>query len=448
MRISRISIKGLFGIFTHEIGLKSDERITIIHGPNGVGKTVILTMINSFFCGRYGIFQSIPFEEFSIAFDDGRILNLKKIPRPTDPNLPPHKRQDDLILEFHTEGSKPLSYPLKPLQDIRLQMPVQMIEQVIPGLESIGPATWHYLPTQEILSIEDIVERFGDRLPIERRPKETQPEWLSEIKKGISVKFIETQRLLTYSKIRRQREFEDKPSMIPAVRTYSEELATMIQSKLAEYASLAQSLDRSFPTRLVKGSGTIHSTIDQLRNDLNSLEEKRARLEIAGLLDRDPDVDFREFLNIDANNSFVLSVYIDDVKKKLAVFDELSNKIDLLVKIINNRFLFKEMSISKKDGFVFKASNDKKVPTASLSSGEQHELVLFYELLFKVKPSSLILIDEPELSLHVGWQQQFLNDIEDITKLTGFHILIATHSPQIIHDRWDITVELKGPQNA
>ena len=85
---------------------------------------------------------------------------------------------------------------------------------------------------------------------------------------------------------------------------------------------------------------------------------------------------------------------------------------------------------------------------ANLSSGEQHELVLFYELLFKVKPNSLILIDEPELSLHVVWQQQFLGDLEDITKLTGFDILIATHSPLIIHDRWDLTVELKGPENV
>ena len=34
-----------------------------------------------------------------------------------------------------------------------------------------------------------------------------------------------------------------------------------------------------------------------------------------------------------------------------------------------------------------------------LSSGEQHELVLAYDLLFKVKEKSLVLIDEPELSL-------------------------------------------------
>jgi hypothetical protein len=38
------------------------------------------------------------------------------------------------------------------------------------------------------------------------------------------------------------------------------------------------------------------------------------------------------------------------------------------------------------------------------------------ELLFRVTPGSLILIDEPELSLHVVWQEQFLKDVQQITQ--------------------------------
>ena len=75
------------------------------------------------------------------------------------------------------------------------------------------------------------------------------------------------------------------------------------------------------------------------------------------------------------------------------------------------------------------------MPLAKLSSGEQHELVLLYELLFKVKPGSLILIDEPELSLHVAWQKQVLRDLREVTKLVPLDLLIATHSPQVIADR-------------
>lgn len=72
--------------------------------------------------------------------------------------------------------------------------------------------------------------------------------------------------------------------------------------------------------------------------------------------------------------------------------------------------------------------------------------MLLYQLLFKTESGSLVLIDEPELSLHVAWQQRFLDDLSRITRVASFDVLVATHSPQIIHDRWDLTVELKGPQ--
>ena len=49
------------------------------------------------------------------------------------------------------------------------------------------------------------------------------------------------------------------------------------------------------------------------------------------------------------------------------------------------------------------------------------------------------------VSLHVTWQKQFLRDLQQVTELASFDVLIATHSPQIVHDRWDdLTVELQG----
>jgi predicted ATP-binding protein involved in virulence len=65
-----------------------------------------------------------------------------------------------------------------------------------------------------------------------------------------------------------------------------------------------------------------------------------------------------------------------------------------------------------------------------------------------VKPNSLILIDEPEISLHILWQQQFLRDLQEIAGIENYDVLIATHSPQIVYDRSDLTVSLEGPSNV
>jgi predicted ATP-binding protein involved in virulence len=124
-------------------------------------------------------------------------------------------------------------------------------------------------------------------------------------------------------------------------------------------------------------------------------------------------------------------------------------RIELFKDLINEHFKYtlKTFSIDKKTGFrIFTHGKEVLSPTA-LSSGEQHELVLMYQLLFKIKKGSLILIDEPELSLHVSWQQTFLKDLSRLARLTEIEFLLATHSPQIIHDRWDLTVALKGPES-
>ena len=69
--------------------------------------------------------------------------------------------------------------------------------------------------------------------------------------------------------------------------------------------------------------------------------------------------------------------------------------------------------------------------------------VLLYELLFKVEPGALVLIDEPEISLHVAWQKEFLKDILSVIAVQRINVILATHSPQIINDRWDLTVDLE-----
>ena len=68
--------------------------------------------------------------------------------------------------------------------------------------------------------------------------------------------------------------------------------------------------------------------------------------------------------------------------------------------------------------------------------------MLAYDLLFNVEPRTLVLVDEPELSLHVTWQQAFLNDIKRVAELASLRFVIATHSPQIIHKWWVRAVEL------
>ncbi|MEH1765221.1 AAA family ATPase [Nostoc sp.] len=450
MRIKQISVSGLFGIFDHVIPLNMDERITIIHGPNGFGKTAMLRILNSLFNSRYSELRTIPFRNFRVEVDNNSSVEIIKNAENAE-----ELEKNDIVFKFYQPDSEPASFSLKPINirsDIDFRLGI--LDDVIPGLERIAPRKWLYNPTGETLSLEEIVERFENLLPLDLRQQE-EVEWLEELKKNIHIRLIESQRLLNFVPKRSSRMYRGTPSMLSTVSAYSDELAQIMQDKFKEYGTVSQSLDRTFPVRVVKQQLSADLTNQQLRNDLNELEATRSRLIEVGLLDKDEDAEFQiQPQDIEESTKNALSVYVEDVEKKLSVFAEIARKIDLLRKIINNKFAYsyKEINFSKDKGFVFTTlyksslSDSKALSPIDLSSGEQHELVLLYELLFKVQPNSLVLIDEPELSLHVGWQVQFLKDLQDITKLADLNILMATHSPDIIQDRWDLTVELKGPQ--
>jgi len=445
MRIKQISVGKLFGIFDHVIPLNMDERITIVHGPNGFGKTAILRILNGFFNSRYSELRTIPFKNFDIEFDDNSRVEIIQ----NTENLEGTEK-NHITFNFYQPNSDKISFVSKGIEiNNDIDIPINSLDDIIPGLERIDIGKWAYIPTKEILSWEEVVNRFQDNL-------QKEPDWLEKLKSSIHIRLIESQRLLNFVPSRSSRPFSRTPAMLPTVSAYSDEIAKLMREKFTEYGKISQALDRTFPGRVVQQQPGTDLPGEELLDQINELETTRSRLIEVGLLDKDESSDFQIPQTTDENTKNILSVYFRDVEKKLSVFDEIANKIDLLRRIINKKFSYsqKEINFSKEKGFVFTIgdststlaelrSQDILSPT-DLSSGEQHELVLLYELLFKVQANSLVLIDEPELSLHVGWQVQFLKDLQEIIKLADLDIMMATHSPDIIQDRWDLTVALKG----
>ena len=92
-------------------------------------------------------------------------------------------------------------------------------------------------------------------------------------------------------------------------------------------------------------------------------------------------------------------------------------------------------------------NNGTALQLNKLSSGERQILIMFYILLFHTEPGSLVILDEPEISLHVTWQQKLGDVFMDICRVRNLQMIVATHSPQVIHDKWDLARELK-PSDA
>ncbi|AMD58701.1 hypothetical protein AWN88_11175 [Agrobacterium tumefaciens] len=235
--------------------------------------------------------------------------------------------------------------------------------------------------------------------------------------------------------------------MTLTVRTYSSDLQNSIERLLAESATLSQSLDQTFPNRLLARMADEEAPLSEseLRDRLSILDQQRARLAKVGLLDTAKDDTVISGTQFNDATRRILGEYVSDAEKKLNIYNDTLDRLELFLEIINSRFQFKSISVSRVDGFFFTDIKGRHLTPENLSSGEQHELVLIYELLFRTKKDTLILIDEPEISLHIAWQKRFIKDLRRIISLTNFDAFLSTHSPQLIGRDMALAVQLQRP---
>jgi len=103
---------------------------------------------------------------------------------------------------------------------------------------------------------------------------------------------------------------------------------------------------------------------------------------------------------------------------------------DKFVEIINRYFSPKRLEISPTNEPEFHLDDGRVLPPTELSSGEKQIFIILGEALLQEQTRSIYLADEPELSLHVEWQEQLVDAIRGLNR--SAQILFATHSPDII----------------
>lgn len=438
MKLKKIKINKLFGVFDHEVLVKKSG-ITIIIGENGLGKTVLLEMIEAFFKPQYFYFSKISFDKMIFEFSDGVRWELTKEEKGMDfPQL--------YVVQINKNKKKYKPYQLISYEREDILMIASRISRHVPYLRRVGLRQWEDRRTGEIYRPHELMNRFSEYVPDDiRLNEEVKPKWFSERHNQFKVSLIETQRLISLEK--REEKLHEN-----TVEKYSKELSISIKSYLSESTELSSKLDRTYPNRLIdRIKSPTNVTDNRLNLELNNLEKKRELLDTVGLIEIEKESNLSKIEKPQDVVKEVLMLYIEDSFKKLEIFDRISRKIEILLDIINKRFKHKYLSIDKEEGFLFKSTiiqdddgNFQKIPVMKLSSGEQNELVLFYLLLFKTESNSLILIDEPEVSLHISWQNCFIEDLKIISDLNNLDVIIATHSPDIISNNWDLKTELKG----
>ncbi len=133
--------------------------------------------------------------------------------------------------------------------------------------------------------------------------------------------------------------------------------------------------------------------------------------------------------------SFIASAINNEVYKnpdlpaKKAI-DRVCNEINLLFDILDIDAKIIGLNPEGEKLPIFKNSADKVFDINQLSSGEKQLFVRAIAMKMFNANNSIILIDEPEISMHPGWQQKIVKVYEKIG--TNNQVIIATHSPHVV----------------
>lgn len=147
---------------------------------------------------------------------------------------------------------------------------------------------------------------------------------------------------------------------------------------------------------------------------------------------------------LEAISSF-LRKYLDDIEFKMRIHSEFVGQLSLFKALVDESvFANKTLRVDDEVGFLFYSQSKFKEPLMpeKLSSGERHLLLQLFELIFRAPKGALVLIDEPELSMHMYWQLRYSKMLSRIAELRKLHFVIATHSPQIFNSMWNRSIDL------
>jgi predicted ATPase len=144
--------------------------------------------------------------------------------------------------------------------------------------------------------------------------------------------------------------------------------------------------------------------------------------------------------------SFLLGTRrIHSIVQEWVSLNEKKNNINkpkiTFIEELNKLFQRKELFINEKNELFVRTQSGKEFNLINLSSGEKQLLIILGESLLQENRSHIYIADEPELSLHVDWQEKLVGSLKGVNP--NSQIIFATHSPDIVgvHSKSVIKVE-------
>jgi len=412
-KLTRFTVSGLFGSLRHDIHFPRQPTepggpsIAILAGPNGVGKTTILHMIEGMLKLDFNPFRRVPFSEAILEVEGAPPLTVRSR---DDPQFP-------LLVKFgdtETVLSRNKDGPYTTDQEATVTE--------FRANASLALRTINY----ELLDIHrSVLLRETHRGDILADFRSDTDEALIRNVRAIAGR---TGKLLS-----RSTRNVDSNVMAARVRSF-------IRDAQINYRRFFSAGELELLPRLVSYLRSVRDkkpTREQLLAKIDSLSASNERLRSIGLETEQQDI-FRvrelfsssEIYNNEAS-LIVLNSYLDLLENRNKQRELIAERLRQFEAIMSNFYSSKIVRIDPDIGLTILTMDGKELQETDLSSGEYRLLYMMVTALIANRSGTIIAIDEPELSLHVTWQRRLISALVRCAAGASPLFILATHSAAI-----------------
>lgn len=440
-----IAIRGLFGEYDVDIKMAS-AGATVLTGSNGTGKSTILRLVYAVSACDIATLVSAPVDSFTLSFSHIPPFGMRRVANGDHERIFEWGAYSDIVTSQVESDNLP-EWANEALRENGFDVQYTA-EHLIEYVNRSDVRPDEYRLVREAMSSMDIHD-------FHPRP----PSWMSKLQDVFPAVFVTDQRLVIEPNKRRARHalsghsapafrsVRRASTTTRAVEAAAKEIADQISRADSNYARTSQVIDRRFPSDMINAmqfdQAPSRKEVERLIREVDATREK---LRLVGLLDSDneyqPELGARE-LETESVRPVVAAI-LRSTLKKFEVLRRLAGRLTAFKEFLDNRFESKSISLTRSSGLAVVLQNGKILRPAQLSSGEQQMIVLAFEILFKTQPGTLVIIDEPEISLHVLWQDSLLKDLALMGRSSQLQFMMATHSPAILGDFPELERSLDG----
>lgn len=469
--LENFKVYDLFGIPGNNKFLNFDENLTIIVGKNGSGKTTILNMLNAIQTRTFDQLLNYDFKLIELKSDEG---NIKVINYPEKIVI---KRTDidRAVGDFIQNNKLKISNSaVKQLKD-KLESDETTIitnfkdEQIEDQFQAFISSIYIALPKNEDVaaSMRPSFKRFnynakGLYFPTYRRLE--NDIIIKNLIEPALTRFFGTRKVLP-DIISNE---VDTNSTI--VGLSNKDIGAVVAKKWAEIAEIEKqrlnSLVKEFVYALLEAPITndlissefLDIDTDSIKSDLEEVVIKTGLNDRSGRYNtmiqkyidninwskeiitnfsvnfsKTTEENQQKLIN-DFNFATKISFAYEKVSRIINMYRDTSNELAKVKSSFYNltaklqEFIDKKIEI--KDGELRFIQSDDILHFENLSAGEKQLVSLFVYTRLSLGPGATVIIDEPELSLHVNWQRKFLRAL--ISEEHNKQYIVSTHSPFII----------------